>query len=394
MGNCKATQKMLRSVLVLATLAAALALPTPQSSDITITTFDGTSATSQEWRAVNDPVMGGQSTSTFRVDKKQMVGIFDGVTKIVPKLKAPGFCNMQTEGRTPLADISSANAIELVVKSTMPYTGFKAAFGPSPRSGFFDEYKADFPTLKTSDEWQTVTIPFQHFSSKWSSYTGEPTTKCSDDKSVCPDAEHLRKLNSFEIAAEGVAGKFHLEVKSIKAVTTSLAAPAAPTKDIVDLAASVKDLSTLVTALKAGNLTSALSGKGPFTVFAPTNEAFAKLPKATLDHLLDPKNIKELQAVLEYHVIAGAAVHAADLKEYQKVKTLEGDNVYIIKRANTVFVDFSRVITADVGATNGVVHIIDRVLIPHIKPPAPAPSPPATKNIVDLAASVKDLSTL
>merc|ERR1719487_1631433 len=167
-----------------------------------------------------------------------------------------------------------------------------------------------------------------------------------------------------------------------------------PTKNIVDLAAGVKDLSTLVTALKAGNLTGALSGKGPFTVFAPSNEAFAKLPKATLAHLLDPKNIKELQAVLEYHVVAGAAVHAGDLKEYQKERTLEGEDVYIIKRHGMVFVDFSRVTTADVGATNGVVHVIDRVLIPHIKPPAPAPSPPATKNIVDLAASVKDLSTL
>merc|ERR1712216_123867 len=237
----EATQNMLRTVLVFATLAAALALPTPQTSgDITISTFDGAAATSQEWRAVNDPVMGGQSTSTFHVDKKQMVGIFDGVTKIVPKLKAPGFCNMQTVGRTPLADISSKNAIELVIKSTMPYAGFKAASGPSPRSGFFAEYKADFPALKTSDEWQTVTIPFNHFSSKWSSYTGEPTTKCTDDKSVCPDSAHLSKLNSFEIASEGVAGKFHLEVKSIKTVTTSLAAEvaAAPTKDIVDLAVS------------------------------------------------------------------------------------------------------------------------------------------------------------
>merc|ERR1711907_739278 len=336
----------------------------------------------------------GLSSSTFTVDKSRQIGIFDGVTKIVPKLKAPGFCNMQTASRKPLPDISSANALELVVRSTVAYTGFKAAFGPAPRSGFFAEYKADFPAMKTSQDWQTVHIPFDSFSSKWSSYTGEPTTKCSEDKSVCPDKEHLRHLDSFEIAAEGVAGKFHLEAKSIKAVSRASLTQAPATKDIVDLAASVKDLSTLVTALKAGNLTGALSGKGPFTVFAPTNEAFAKLPKSTLAHLLDPKNIKELQAVLEYHVIAGAAVHAANLKEYQKEKTLEGEDVFIVKRRGSVFVDFSRVTTADVGATNGVVHIIDRVLIPHIKPPAPAPAPPATKNIVDLAVSDKDLSTL
>ena len=97
------------------------------------------------------------------------------------------------------------------------------------------------------------------------------------------------------------------------------AASLSPTKNIVELAAGTPDLSTLVTALKAGELTDALSGKGPFTVFAPSNEAFAKLPKSVLDRLLDPKNIKELQDVLEYHVIAGAAVHKSDLKSIQKL---------------------------------------------------------------------------
>merc|ERR1719345_355066 len=89
----------------------------------------------------------------------------------------------------------------------------------------------------------------------------------------------------------------------------ALAAPI-PTQNIVELAAGIPDLSTLVKALKAGNLTTALSGPGPFTVFAPTNEAFAALPKATLNSLLDPNNIKGLQSVLEYHVISGAAAKA------------------------------------------------------------------------------------
>merc|ERR1712166_697838 len=143
-----------------------------------------------------------------------------------------------------------------------------------------------------------------------------------------------------------------------------------PTKNIVELASSVADLSTLVTALVAGKLTTALSGKGPFTVFAPTNEAFAKLPKATLAHLLEPENIKELQLVLEYHVIPGAAIHAADLKSFQTAKTLEGQAVTIVKRNGDILVDKSKVITADVDATNGVVHIIDAVLIPPKAPMA------------------------
>merc|ERR1712166_1226106 len=136
-----------------------------------------------------------------------------------------------------------------------------------------------------------------------------------------------------------------------------------PTKSIVQLAQSVPDLSTLVTALPAGELTTTLSSRGPFTVFAPTNEAFAKLPAATLAHLLDPKNIKELQRILEYHVIPGAAIHAADLKSFQTARTLEGQAVTIVKRNGDILVDKSKVITADVDATNGVVHIINAVLI-------------------------------
>merc|ERR1711865_39333 len=105
--------------------------------------------------------------------------------------------------------------------------------------------------------------------------------------------------------------------------------PAPSTKTIVDLAVATPDLSTLVAALKAGALVDTLSGKGPFTVFAPTNEAFAKLPKATLDTLLEPKNKKYLDDILTYHVVAGD-IHSKDLKQYQQVKTVEGKDVTVI----------------------------------------------------------------
>merc|ERR1711865_9240 len=165
-------------------------------------------------------------------------------------------------------------------------------------------------------------------------------------------------------------GVIHIIDKVLSLPPAPAPAPV-PTKNIVELASSVADLSTLVTALVAGKLTTALSGKGPFTVFAPTNEAFAALPKATLAHLLEPENIKELQLVLEYHVIPGAAIHAADLKSFQTAKTLEGQAVTIVKHNGDILVDKSKVITADVDATNGVVHIIDAVLIPPKAPPAP-----------------------
>merc|ERR1719331_179268 len=163
--------------------------------------------------------------------------------------------------------------------------------------------------------------------------------------------------------------------------------------NIVELAEKDTDLSTLVTALTAGKLVTALEGKGPFTVFAPSNEAFAKIPKDELEKLLDPKNIKTLDAILEYHVVSGAGVHAKDLKPENKFKTLEGSELLVEVRDGKVYVNReSRVTAADNDATNGVVHIIDRVLIP--KAPSPPPAPKPTKDIVALAESVKDLSTL
>merc|ERR1711871_894132 len=138
-------------------------------------------------------------------------------------------------------------------------------------------------------------------------------------------------------------------------------------QNIVELASATPDLSTLVTAVKAGGLVDTLSGTGPFTVFAPTNEAFAKLPKATLDFLLKPENKAKLVDILTYHVASGS-VHAADLKNGEKIKTVEGKQVeariFGSGKNSYVFINNARVTTADVDASNGVVHIIDSVLIP------------------------------
>merc|ERR1711865_1026071 len=132
---------------------------------------------------------------------------------------------------------------------------------------------------------------------------------------------------------------------------------------IVDLAVATPDLSTLVAAPKAGKLVDTLSGAGPFTVFAPTNEAFAKLPKALLDHLLEPKNIKELDDVLTYHVASGS-VHAKDLKNHEKIKTVEGKTVEAFLFKDHVYINDAEVTKADIDASNGVIHIVNHVLIP------------------------------
>ncbi|HIK16439.1 MAG TPA: fasciclin domain-containing protein [Leptolyngbyaceae cyanobacterium M33_DOE_097] len=130
--------------------------------------------------------------------------------------------------------------------------------------------------------------------------------------------------------------------------------------DIVDTAANAGSFSTLVAAIKAANLVDTLKGKGPFTVFAPTDEAFAKLPEGTVDGLL--KDIPKLKKILTYHVVSGK-VMAADVTKLKSAKTVEGSDV-AIDASKGVKVNNSTVTTPDVAADNGVIHIIDTVLMP------------------------------
>ena len=136
-------------------------------------------------------------------------------------------------------------------------------------------------------------------------------------------------------------------------------------KTIVSIAAGNKNFSTLVTALKAADLVGTLSAAGPFTVFAPTNAAFAKLPKATLAKLLKPENKEQLKKILTYHVVSGA-VRSNQLKS-GKVATVEGGNVTVKISGKKVRVNNAKVIMADVKASNGVIHAIDTVLMPPTK---------------------------
>ncbi|OJJ14600.1 fasciclin [marine bacterium AO1-C] len=138
----------------------------------------------------------------------------------------------------------------------------------------------------------------------------------------------------------------------------------AQNKDIVDLAVGNKNLSTLVAAVKAAGLVNTLKGNGPFTVFAPTNDAFAALPKGTVENLLKPENKKALIKVLTYHVVAAKAM-AGDLKNgKQMVGSVEGEKITVVKRNGKVMVNGAEVVIADVKAKNGVVHVINRVILP------------------------------
>ena len=133
--------------------------------------------------------------------------------------------------------------------------------------------------------------------------------------------------------------------------------------DIVDLAVETEFLSTLVAALKAGDLVGTLKGDGPFTVFAPTNDAFANLPDGTLEMLLKPENKDKLIEILTYHVVAGKVL-STDLSDGMKAKTVEGSDIIVHMNDKGVKINEANVSAADILASNGVVHVIDQVIIP------------------------------
>ena len=134
-------------------------------------------------------------------------------------------------------------------------------------------------------------------------------------------------------------------------------------KDIVDTAVAADGFKTLVAAVKAAGLVETLKGKGPFTVFAPTDEAFKKLPAGTLDSLLKPENKKKLVAILTYHVVAGK-VMAADVVKLTEAKTVQGQSVKVKVDGGKVKVDGANVVKTDIACGNGVIHVIDAVILP------------------------------
>lgn len=156
------------------------------------------------------------------------------------------------------------------------------------------------------------------------------------------------------------------------AVATAFAAPAhaggsygdkAAKADIVDTAVAAGSFKTLATALQAAGLVDTLKGKGPYTVFAPTDEAFAKLPAGTVESLLKPENKAKLQAVLTYHVVPGN-VKAADVVKLTSAKTVNGQSVKIDATGGAVKVDGANVVKTDIAASNGTIHVIDSVILP------------------------------
>jgi uncharacterized surface protein with fasciclin (FAS1) repeats len=161
----------------------------------------------------------------------------------------------------------------------------------------------------------------------------------------------------FEIA--------NLAMAAVAAVGIAVGATSARAadKDIVDTAVGAGQFNTLAAALTAAGLVETLKGAGPFTVFAPTDEAFAALPAGTVDNLLKPENKDQLTAVLTYHVVPGK-VMAADVVKITEAKTVNGAMITVKVDGDTVMINDARVTAADVATSNGVIHVIDKVILP------------------------------
>ena len=183
----------------------------------------------------------------------------------------------------------------------------------------------------------------------------------------------MKKMNSllmvlFLSTLFACNGSENKETKNETSTTSSTVGQSgvqddASQKNVVQVAIISKDHTTLVTAIKAGELVDALSNAGPFTVFAPTNEAFNKLPAGTVDGLLKPESKETLVDILQYHVSVG--VYKADaLKDGQSIGQVNGDNVKITKKEGAYYVNGNAKIIASIPASNGIIHVIDGVLLP------------------------------
>jgi uncharacterized surface protein with fasciclin (FAS1) repeats len=177
----------------------------------------------------------------------------------------------------------------------------------------------------------------------------------------------MRRFAKFMLCA-GCLGAIGLGILSPLAQKRAVAADDSMMmgkKDIIDTATGpgMQEVTTLVTAIKAADLVDTLKGKGPFTVFAPTNAAFDKLPKGTLDDLLKPENKAKLKDILLYHVHAGDAIMAKDVKT-MKLSTAEGKDLDVKVDNGSVWINNAKVIKTDVVCSNGVIHWIDTVVMP------------------------------
>lgn len=309
-------------------------------------------ASTKAWPSVNDSVMGGRSSGGSRIVDGRMV--FSGETRLENN---GGFSSIRSRGQT--WDISGAT--ELLVKmrgtATRKYTMLletKERYWGG-RVSYWRKFELD------GDGWQIIRMPLDEFG---------PTFRGRNLKGRELDRSDIRSMGLM--VYDKKAGPFEVEVEWVKASTPSqTAAPAASVDsgkpgNIVEIARKAGKFNTLLTAAGQAGLADTLSGDGPFTVLAPTDEAFASLPTGTVAELLKPQNRDQLRAILLAHVIKGR-LDAAKLLTAGSATTLGGQEVAVTIAEGRLRAGGAKVVLNGVGASNGIIHAIDRVLIPETR---------------------------
>jgi uncharacterized surface protein with fasciclin (FAS1) repeats len=321
-------------------------------------------AAAKKWLSVNDDVMGGVSEGGLRITDDKTLE-FAGRISLENQ---GGFASIRTRSEDLGLDGYDTIALRVKGDGRTYYLDLRTSTLFAAAS-----YRAALKTQK--DTWQEVRFPLKDF--EYAAFGKRIATA---------DLLRASKVQSVGFTlADKQAGPFRLEVAWIRGEKGASAdGPAASTqpvgsvgpKDIVDTAVAAGQFKTLVAAVKAAGLVDALKGKGPLTVFAPNDDAFAKLPKGAVEDLLKPENRDKLRAVLTYHVIPGKILLGA-----QSPATLEGQPL-AIKTAGAVQVNGAKVIAADIVCSNGVIHVIDAVLIPPVKKLTPSQ---AARAVIELA---------
>jgi len=306
----------------------------------------------KKWVSVNDNVMGGISEGRFRITDDKTLE-FSGKISLENR---GGFASIRTTSAQLGLDGYDTIALRVKGDGRTYYLDLRTSTRAAAAS-----YRASVRTQK--DAWQETRILLKDF--EYAVFG----RRVKGAKPLRPD-----RIQSVGFTlADKQAGPFRLEVAWIKAEKVAAGIAKAPDssasiKDIVDTAVAAGQFKTLVAAVKAAGLVEALKGKGPLTVFAPNDDAFAKLPKGTVAGLLKPENRGTLTAILTYHVVPGKILLGA-----QSPATLEGRTLSI-STSGAFEVNGAKVIATDIAASNGVIHVIDAVLIPPTKQAAPSES--------------------
>jgi uncharacterized surface protein with fasciclin (FAS1) repeats len=307
----------------------------------------------ESWTSVNDGVMGGVSKGGFeRLDEGTL--LFKGELSLENN---GGFASI----RTKPAKIGFAGANAIVVKAKGDGRTYWVDLRVTNQMSA-TSYRAYLST--TAGEWKETTIPFTDF--KPQAFGQELPYKAIDPADLASIGFTL---------ADKKAGAFALEIEFVKATDEAKTEKkvGAGGNTIVDVAAAAGSFKTLLTAAKAAGLADVLAGEGPFTVLAPTEEAFAKLPDGTVAALLKPENKDQLVAILKNHVIAGKVTLVKAL-DAGSGESLYGSKISFQFEDGRVRVGNAALIKADIAASNGIIHVIDQILLPAIKETKPLSS--------------------